>query len=301
MDVIVTLPAYADYVEDIASRDIVSAVRFNTVLPVREPLRDFLRAYAARVAPKKLWIDLKCRQLRIVHSAYVPYSYLEISHKIRVRTPVEATFCAGTFTAIIKTVENGNRLIIEEVSPVPLGSGMSLAISDPSLVIEGYLTDRDKAYVEAARAVGIHDYLLSYVEQEGDVTDLLALDPEARIVAKIESKKGLDFVAGAWPKYRDRVRLMCARGDLYHELDRPHQVLSATKRIVKADAAAVAASRLLSSMKKSRVPDCPDLGDFGYLIEVGYRSFMLGDELCFSRDALVGALSLIQATAADGV
>lgn len=298
MEVFVTLPAYADHVAEAAALEVVSAVRFNTVLPVREPLPEFLRAYRAKVG-KPLWIDLKCRQLRIMASAYVPYSYLDISHKIRVRTPVEATFCGGAFRAIVRSVENGDRLIIDEVSPVPLGSGMSLSIDDPSLEIEGYLTDRDRAFVAAAVEVGLHDYMLSYVEQESDLTELLALDPQARIIAKIESRKGLEFVSNVYPRLAERVRLMAARGDLYHELLRPHEILNATKQILRADPRAVAASRLLSSMKKSRVPECAELGDLGYLLELGYGSLMLGDEICFDRQALLGALAVLAAVAAD--
>ena len=299
MDVILTLPAYADHVAEAAAVDVVSGVRFNTVLPVREKLVDFLRAYAAKIEPKRLWIDLKCRQLRIVSSAYVPYSTIDISHKIRVKTPVEATFCAGAFTATIRSIENGSRLIIDEVSPVPLGSGMSLSIADPGLVIEGYLTERDESFIAAAKKAGIHDYVLSYVEQESDVKDLLALDPKAQILAKIESRKGLEFVDRVYPKLKGRVRLMAARGDLYHELERPHQILNATRQIIRADASAVGASRLLSSMKKSRVPESAELGDLGYLLELGYRTVMLGDELCFDRKALMGAIAVLRAVAAD--
>ncbi|MEW6365338.1 MAG: pyruvate kinase [Acidobacteriota bacterium] len=299
MKAIITLPAYADYIEKAASQDIVCAVRFNTVLPVREKLDDFLPAFAEKVAPKELWVDLKCRQLRVVNSAYVPYYYLDISHRISVNTPTEASFCSGEFSAMIRKVENGNRLVIEEISPVPLGSGMSLSIADPSLKIEGYLTGRDKEYVEAAAKAGLHNFMLSYVEQESDIQDLLALDPNARIIAKIESKKGLDFVEKIYPKYKRTVRLMAARGDLYNELERPHQILRATKQIIACDKRAIAASRIFSSMRKSRVPQSQEVGDVGFLYELGYQTLMFGDEICFQREALFSALNLLDAIDRD--
>jgi pyruvate kinase len=295
VEVIVTLPAYGEHIEEVASHELVSAVRLNTVLPVREPLPEFLRAYARRIGGKPLWIDLKARQLRVVHSAYVPYTFLEVSHRISVRTPVEISLCGGQFTATLREVVDGNRLLIEEISPVPLGSGMSLSIADPSLVIEGYLTARDRAFVAAAREVGLHDYLLSYVESDGDVAELGELDPEARVVAKIESRQGLRFVEAG----HGRVRLMAARGDLFHELERPHQILGAQKAIVEADPTAVAASRILTSMKRARVPDCADLSDVGYLLELGYRALLLDDTLCFDRRALLGALAVLEAIARD--
>lgn len=294
MEVFVTLPARADYVEEVAALDIVSAVRFNTVLPVTEPLSDFLRRYAQRIAPKPLWIDLKGRQLRIMHSAYIPYSYLEISHSISVDTPVEASFCSGQFTATVTDVQGGNRLLIDEVSPVPLGSGMSLSIAHPSLRIHGYLTQRDRAYVAAARQVGIHNFMLSYVEQASDLADLRALDPEANIIAKVESETGMAFTTGTAIS-DDRVRLMAARGDLFNELERPHHILNATKRIVRADPNAIAASRFLSSTRRSGVPSCSDLSDLGYVLELGYRAIMLGDELCFDRRTLLTVLNVLDA------
>ncbi len=299
MQAIVTLPAYADYIAAVAARPVVGAVRFNTVLPVREPLDEFLADFARKVAPRELWLDLKCRQLRITQSTYVPYHQVEISHPIQVRTPVRASFCSGEFSAMVKRVDNGTTLVIEEISPVPLGSGMSLSIDDPSLRIDGYLTARDREFIAAARSVGLHRYMLSYVEQESDLEDVLALDPEARIVAKIESRKGLDFVTRVWPAWQGKVRLMAARGDLYNELEWPHQILRATRAIVRADPTAIAASRIFSSMRKSRVPQCQELGDVGFLLELGYRTLMLGDEICFQRESLLSALTLMEALDRD--
>src|SRR5256885_15258376 len=67
------------------------------------------------------------------HPAPLPF------YKPRVEPPVEAPFGRGAFPAIVRAIENGDRLIIDEVSPVPLGAGMSLSIADPTLEIEGYL------------------------------------------------------------------------------------------------------------------------------------------------------------------
>lgn len=299
MDVIVTLPAYADYVEQVVARPIVSAVRFNTVLPVREGLEEFLEAFQRRVAPKDLWVDLKCRQLRVTRSAYVPYDYLDISHAIRVKTPTKVTFCSGEFSATIREVVGGTRLIIEDVPPLPLGSGMSLSIPDPSLEIEGYMTEADKAFVRAANCVGIHRFMLSYVEGEQDLLDLLEMDPKAKIVAKIESAKGLEFVEGVYPRYRSKVRLMAARGDLFNELGWPHEILRATKTIVARDRKAVGASRIFSSMRKARAPQCAELGDVGFLLEAGYKTLMLGDEVCFQKESVLSALAVLEAVERD--
>jgi pyruvate kinase len=185
---------------------------------------------------------------------------------------------------------------------VGLRKGMSVTILDPSLKVKGYLTQRDKEYVEAARSNGIHTYMLSFVEQKKDIDDLLALDKEAQIVAKIESKKGMDFVSTVYPRYRsllsgseNRVTLMAARGDLYLQLDMPHQIIEACKDIAAADSHAIMASRLLGSVEDpDKVPRCHDLTDITCGMYQGYRRFMLGDDVCRREDSLRAAIGLFK-------
>ena len=44
-----------------------------------------------------------------------------------------------------------------------------------NLQIKGFLTPEDKEYIEAAKRLGIHDYMLSFVEEEGDMQEVLVL------------------------------------------------------------------------------------------------------------------------------
>ncbi|MFQ6010287.1 MAG: pyruvate kinase [Candidatus Aenigmatarchaeota archaeon] len=300
MKVIATVPPYAEYAEDIAKDDYVSGIRFNTVFPLSESKERAIRRMNKRVYPKDLWIDLKCRQLRITHSSLVPYHTVKISHKIKVDTPVEAWFDGGKYLAKISKVD-GNKLFVEEGPFLALGPGMPINILDPSLEIEGYLTKRDIAYIKAAKKADVHNYMLSYVEKESDIEDLLELDPDARIIAKIESAEGLEFINWVYPKYRKDVRLMAARGDLYVELDnKPHRILNALKKIRKADSKAIAASRIFSSFKDpENPPECVEICDMGYLIEVGYKEFMFGDEVAFNEDSIKSALGLFRSIAKD--
>ena len=75
------------------------------------------------------------------------------------------------------------------------------------------------------------------------------------------------------------MRLMAARGDLYIEVEKPHKILGAARQIVDADPKAIAASRLLGSLTHNYSPSCPDLTDIGFLLEIGYRHFMVGDDI----------------------
>jgi pyruvate kinase len=171
---------------------------------------------------------------------------------------------------------------------------MSVNILDPTLRVKGYLTERDRAYIAAGRAVGVHNYMLSFVEESSDVEDVLALDPQARILAKIESEKGLAWVAKDYPRYAGRVHLMAARGDLYLELKQPGQILNATRDILKADGEAVAASRILSSLRRESKPACEEVSDIAWLAALGYRTLLLGDELSFQEKTLLRAVAALE-------
>ena len=163
-------------------------------------------------------------------------------------------------------------------------------------MVEEYLTVQDKRFVEAAQKLGIHKYLLSFVEQKSDIFELLKLDPEAKIIAKIESIKGLEFVENTYLEVNENVRLMAARGDMYVELEWPHQILGALAKIIKADKNAIAASRILeSTLNPEKLPNCADISDMALLLKMGYRSFLLGDNICEKEGSLKSALGLMEA------
>lgn len=304
MEVISTIPPYAGYIKRVARHPIISGVRLNTVMPVKESLEELIGRISKEVFPKDVWIDLKCRQIRVTNYATTPYQHLEISHKIKVDTPVKVFFSDGDEHATLADVMDGNKLIMLDGPKRVVGPGESINIPDPSLVIEGYLTEKDKNYINAAKKVGVHNYMLSYVESVEDIDEVLGLDPDAKILAKIESKKGLEFVEKEFPTYSallepGRLHLMAARGDLYVEVDPPHKILNEVRKIAKADPEAVIASRIMGSMQKTSTPSCQDLSDVGYLLMCGYKRFMVGDDLCFDERALMSALNVMEGIRKD--
>ena len=169
-------------------------------------------------------------------------------------------------------------------------------IPDASLEIEGTLTDTDRAYLEAMQRRGLRHVMLSYVESARDVDEVRALLPEAEVVLKIESARGMDFVRRHGASLG---RLMAARGDLYVEVRRPHRVASAVREIVRADPAAIAASRLFESLAREAVPESADIGDAAFLLLCGFRSFLLGDAVCLRRESVLSALNLLEALAGE--
>ena len=285
---IVTIPPYAPFIKEVARHPIVSGLRLNTVMPVKESLEKLLERLQEDARGKKFWIDLKGRQLRTTTYAVPPYTEVRISHNITVQTPVKAYFGDRTNTATIAAVD-GDRLLFLDGPKRVVGPGESVNIIDPSLEITGYLTGTDKEYIAAARAAGLHDYMLSFVEGQQDIDDVRLLDPDANIVAKIESVKGIGYVKN---KYKKDCSLMAARGDLFLELEWPHHILEALDTILYADKNAIAASRIFASLAHSPEPSCEDITDAAYLLRSGYKTLMLGDEVCLQRDSVISALNL---------
>lgn len=287
---IVTVPPHARFLEEVAAHPLVSALRLNTVMPVVGSLEATLERLAGLGKP--LFVDLKGRQLRVKEACVPPFTEVRLTHEIRVRTPCRAYFSDGRESARVLEVE-GDRLILEDSPRRVVGPGESLNIPDPSLEVSGVLTPRDEEYVRAARAVGVHDFLLSFVESPSDLAALRALDRDARIVAKIESRKGLaKALEGAF----SGARLMAARGDLYVELA-PHELPRALAALIARDEDAILASRLFPSLASGFEPAAQDVTDAAYALHLGYRTLMLGDEVCQRRESVLSALNLLAAIA----
>ena len=288
---IVTAPPYAPFLDEVIAHPIVSGLRLNTVMPLKESLPEALTRLSALGKP--LWVDLKGRQLRVVGAAIPPYTEVRLSHPIHVRTPVDAYFSDGRERVRVAAVD-GDRLILEDGPHRLIGPGESVNIVDPSLRVEGTLTETDKAYLAAMGEVGLRRVMLSYVESPSDVAEVTSLLPGAEVVLKIETQRGLAFAR----RHKATLgRLMAARGDLYVEVPRPHMIVGALRDIVQADPDAIVASRIFDSLVQHPVPACADIGDAAFQMSLGYRTFLLGDVTCFNRDTVMEALNLLDAVA----
>jgi pyruvate kinase len=290
---IVTAPPYAPFLEEVAQHPLVAGFRLNTVMPLRGGPEEALTRLQAFDRP--LWVDLKGRQLRVVGAAIPPYTEVRLSHRIRVKTPIEVFFADGNECVRVAAVD-GDRLILEDGPRRLIGPGESVNIVHPSLEIEGTLTDTDRAYLAAMRQLGLKQVMLSYVEQPTDVSEVHQLLPGAEVMLKIETQRGLAFARRYGPAHG---RLVAARGDLYVEVPRPHQIVGALRTIIAADPQAVVASRLCDSLAHQPVPLSADIGDLAFLLSLGYRTFMLGDTVCLRRDSVLEALNLLQAVAGE--
>ena len=291
---IATIPPHADFIDEVLAHPAVSGIRLNTVMPIKGSLEDMLKKLddKAKFRGKDLWVDLKCRQLRIKNYGVPPFTSIDLTHNISVNTPTKAYFCDGKESATVLEVD-GNRLIMQEGPRKVVGPGESVNIPDPTLKVEGYFTDTDKKYINAGNKVGLRHYMLSFVEGQNDIDLFKKYCPDAEVAAKIESRKGINYV-GEWKKDS---RLMAARGDLFVELKMPHYVVMAVEGIVKTDPDAIAASRIFNSLTYSLEPSCEDIGDVDNLMRMGYKTLMLGDDICMHRDSLLSGLNLLEVMA----
>lgn len=286
---IVTAPPYAPFLGEVAAHPIVDGLRLNTVMPVAGGPAEALDLLGRHGVP--VWVDLKGRQLRVVEAAVPPFTSVRISHRIDVPLPADAFFGHGREHARIAAID-GDALILDEAPRRVIGPGESVNVVHPDLVVHGTLTETDRAYLAAMADRGWTDVMLSYVESAEDVAEVAALLPAARVVCKLETPRGVAFAERHGAAHG---RLMAARGDLFVEVPRPHRIIGALKRIVAADPDAIAASYLFDSLAWNAAPDCADVGDAAFLLMLGYRTLMLGDEVCLKRDSVIAALNLLQA------
>lgn len=293
MRAIVTAPPYAPHLGEVAAHPVVCGLRLNTVMPRRGTPSDVLRRFEGLAQP--LFVDLKGRQLRVVGAAIPPYTEVRLSHRIELSTPALAYFSDGRECVRVADVD-GDRLILEDGPRRLVGPGESVNIPHPSLRILGTLTETDWAYLEAMRGLGLRRVMLSYAETLEDVAEVRQALPDAEVLLKIESLRGLELVRRHGASLG---RLVAARGDLYVEVLRPHQILSALREIIRADPEAVAASRLFDSLARHPVPECADVCDAAFLRGLGYRTLLLGDAVCLRRDTVVEALNLLEAIGAE--
>jgi hypothetical protein len=291
---IVTAPPYAPFLKEVADHPLVCGLRLNTVMPLAEPPAAVLERLS-RLGPP-LWVDLKGRQLRVTAAAVPPFTEVRLSHRIRVPVPADAFFHDGREHARVLAVD-GDRLILEDGPRRVVGPGESVNIVHPDLEVEGTLTETDRAYLAAIQEARIAPrVMLSYAERPEDAAEVRGLLPGAELMLKIESRRGLAFAAAHGATHG---QLVAARGDLYVEVGKPHRIVGALRSVIAADPEAVAASRLFPSLARHPVPECAEIDDAAFLMALGYRTFLLGDEVCLRRESVLAALDLLAAVAGE--
>lgn len=278
----------------------LSGIRLNSAMISVDELDKELELVKQFKDPVPLYFDFKARQLRVTKVETVgPNLEIELNHEISVETPTVVLFKAGADVALLNKID-GKRLVFDGGPQWNVKPGESLHIRHPSLRVMGDIfTAAEKQKIEKVVKAGFSRYFLSYVEDWAEVEELRKwIGNDAHLILKIESKKGLDFVATKFkdcPALMANTNLMAARGDLYVEVDKPHDILSALRLIVKRDPKAYMGSRFLLSMVNNEVPELSDMADMAWCYDLGYRNMMLCDELCLKEELLSRAVNAMVA------
>lgn len=306
MTLILSLPPVhqSERLESIINHPGVGAVRYNTgVSSAYEPEETVRQIQVvANKASKPVYIDLKGKQLRVTEWANLPEGPIVLNHRIKVELPAKVYF-RGDDCCELRATAHDRELYVDPLPKSPVGRGQAVNIIAKSLTIEGGLLELDHEYIKAAVVAGITRFMLSFVESWADVQELeeaiehhnrrSKLLREYEIVLKIESQKGIDFVASLNKKHfrRSPYRLMAARDDLMIQIG-VHRMPAALAAISRKDPNAICASRLLLGLETGGV-SLADLSDLEYMRLLGYQHFMLSDTI--SREHSDEALTFWEA------
>lgn len=295
LEFLVTLwPTFLHF-ERFAKDKRLSGIRLNSAMIKVDELNDELEVAKKSDGSVPLYFDIKGRQLRVTDvSAYKDHLEITLNHPIKVATPTVVLFKAGADYAKLKEVRGDNHLIFEGGPEFMVYEGESIHIRHPSLEVYGPLfVNHEIEKIQKAKTVGFDRFFLSYVQKQRDIDEFREYVGDSQVIAKIEDKRGLDYVANEFRR-QPNLNLMAARGDLFVEIDKPHDITSAMKLIIEKDPQGYVGSRLLLSLVNSPVPSCADISDLAWLYDIGYRKMMLCDELCLKEPLLARATNAFE-------
>ena len=297
MEIIATLPPpHLTRIKGVATNPNIDMFRFNTGAKTPWTPEETLKKMLEYVSKEKLWLDLKGRQLRIAHWSMYPYGDIILTRDIKVDLPATIYLRNDDVCTIIE--RQGRKIFVDPAPRYTVGEGQAINIhGDDFEVLGEYLTDIDKQYIEAANKFEVHKYMLSFLEKPEDIMEVLALDTNAEICGKIESIQGLDFINK--PFYLNNgtssIRLLAARDDLFTNIgSNKKDMFEALKLIIKRNPEAIVASKILTSFYRHNELSFTDLSDVYLMQEMGYKSFMLGDEVSFNINAFNQAVSILK-------
>ena len=105
--------------------------------------------------------------------------------------------------------------------------------------------------------------------------EIIKLNKNANIIAKIESLKGIRFIL----ENQINLNIMAARDDLYTSLNNSYEIIKYLKKIIELDPNAICASKIFSSLEKNQIISLNDFEDLELMYQMGYKTFMLQDDI----------------------
>lgn len=276
----------------------LQGIRLNSAMMAASEIDgEFVRQSKATSVP--LWFDIKGMQMRIKEVVCDhTQDHLEfiLNRPVKCKTPCNVYFKGGEDCGRCIEIRNGTHFIFKGGPQFEVRAGESIHILDPNLVVGGpLLLGYELEKIEKIKSLGLTRWYLSYVYSQRHVDEFREMiGKNAELILKVENQAALDYVV---KEYRPmpNTNLMAARGDLFVEVNQPHEILAALKLIIEKAKDAFVGSRMLLSLVKSNVPSCADLCELAWLYDIGYRNFLLCDELCLKEPMLGAAISVFEA------
>ena len=277
----------------------VQGIRLNSAMMKASEIDEEFKV-RSKAASVPLWFDIKGMQMRIkelICGMDCDHLELRLNRPIEVKTPCIVNFKAGEDAAeLIEVRDGGTHLIFKGGPAYEVRVGESIHIRHPTLKVGGpVFLDYEIEKIAKIVSLGFTRYYLSYVYDQRHVDEFRNLiGKDANLILKIENREALDWVANKY-KPQPNTNLMAARGDLFVEVEYPHNILNACKLVVEKDPDAFVGSRMLLSCVTQSTPSCADFSDLAWLYDIGYRNFLLCDELCLKEDLLGRAVNVFHA------
>lgn len=294
VEIMATLWPEMEHYKFFAADPRLSGIRLNTAKAEVTTIRDLTEMAVRQSFGTPIYFDVKGRQLRV--AKVIPNDEnLEIvlNHPISVKTPCVVLFKGGTDPAVLAKAE-GKHLLFEGGPQFMVTPGDSLNVRAPYEVHGNLFPKKQLYFLRVALEAGIKRFMLSYARSNEEIDELRSIvGDDCEIFAKIEDQKGLDFVKSDYRSRKNDYGLLNARGDLFVELDKPHEIIKATRDLIRLDPRAIAGSRILLSVTEEEVPSCADLNEVAFLLGIGYRRFMFCDGLCLDKDALDRSITIL--------
>lgn len=288
----------------------VQGIRLNSAMMEISEI-DKIFEKRTQKASVPLWFDIKGMQMRIreiVCDQTCDHLEFRLNRPVKVHTPCAVWFKAGEDAAKLLEIRDGTHFIFEGGPRYEVKIGESIHILEDDLEVGGEpFLPFEIEKINKIKSLGFKRWYLSYVYDQRHVDEFREMiGPDAELILKIENKAGLEYVARNYQQ-KSNTRLMIARGDLYIEINRPHEILQACKLIIERDPTALVGSRMLLSLVEPKdkslsyrpVPSCADLSELAWLYDIGFRNFLLCDELCLKEHMLAAATNVFAAFRKD--
>lgn len=294
-----------------AADDRIQGIRLNSAMMSASEI-DCNFVSESKKAKVPLWFDVKGMQMRIkevICDHHQDHLEFILNRPVKCKTPCGVWFKGGEDCGKLLEIKDGTHFIFDGGPRNEVRAGESIHILDPNLEVGGEpLLDYELEKIDKIKSLGFTQWYLSYVYAQRHVDAFReVIGKDAELILKIENLAGLRYVSLAYDK-PPNTHLAAARGDLFVEVERPHHILKATKLIIEKDPEAYVGSRMLLSVVKknpdgtiapNNIPSCADLNELAWLYDIGYRNFLLCDELCLKDSLLSTAVNVFESFRKD--